>query len=149
MATTTTNLGLILPIGTENVSRQIINNNMQAIDDKFGNVDAAVGRNKLRSLLTKTTITSSYSTYNTYDGRKISDFKLIAIVAYRGNWSMGSLIIPKQNFVNATGALIMSAWNGTSIEFDIKYNSDTSFQAKYISTDTGTMRIEVLGMSFT
>ena len=97
MATTTTNLGLILPIGTENVSRQIINNNMQAIDDKFGNVDAAVGRNKLRSLLTKTTITSSYSTYNTYDGRKISDFKLnfsiTTLFSINWNWIISKCCI--------------------------------------------------------
>lgn len=39
MATTTTNLELTLPAGTENVSRQIINTNMQKIDTAFGELD--------------------------------------------------------------------------------------------------------------
>lgn len=38
MATQTTNLGLTLPIGTEQVSRQVINDNMTAIDNAVGAV---------------------------------------------------------------------------------------------------------------
>lgn len=38
MATTTTNLGLVLPVGTENVSRQIINDNNSIIDSAIGEV---------------------------------------------------------------------------------------------------------------
>lgn len=36
MATTTPNLGLVLPSGTENVSRQVINNNNTIIDSVVG-----------------------------------------------------------------------------------------------------------------
>jgi len=36
MATSTTNLGLTLPVGTENVSRQVINTNMSTIDTAIG-----------------------------------------------------------------------------------------------------------------
>ena len=36
MATTTPNLGLVLPDGTENVSRQVINNNNSIIDANVG-----------------------------------------------------------------------------------------------------------------
>lgn len=38
MAIQTTNLGLTLPIGTEQVSRQVINDNMTAIDNAVGAV---------------------------------------------------------------------------------------------------------------
>ena len=38
MATTTPNIGLTLPVGTEKVSRQIINQNMSKIDEKVGAV---------------------------------------------------------------------------------------------------------------
>lgn len=38
MATQTTNLGLTLPIGTEQVSRQVINENMRKIDESVGAV---------------------------------------------------------------------------------------------------------------
>lgn len=37
MATTTPNIGLTLPLGTENVSRQVINANWTLIDTEFGN----------------------------------------------------------------------------------------------------------------
>lgn len=36
MATTTPNIGLTLPVGTENVSRQVINGNWNLIDTEFG-----------------------------------------------------------------------------------------------------------------
>ena len=36
MATSTTNIGLTLPVGTENVSRQVINGNMSLIDAAVG-----------------------------------------------------------------------------------------------------------------
>lgn len=42
MATTTPNLGLTLPTGVENVSRQIINENMQAIDTQLGDYPSKV-----------------------------------------------------------------------------------------------------------
>ena len=38
MATQTTNLGLTLPEGTENVSRTVINTNNELIDAAFGGV---------------------------------------------------------------------------------------------------------------
>ena len=38
MATQTTNIGLILPIGTENVSRTVINTNWETIDAIVGAV---------------------------------------------------------------------------------------------------------------
>lgn len=40
MATTTTNLGLVLPVGSENVSRQIINENNTKIDTAIGQINA-------------------------------------------------------------------------------------------------------------
>ena len=40
MATTTPNIGLTLPIGTENVSRQIINTNNTKIDTAIGTLNS-------------------------------------------------------------------------------------------------------------
>lgn len=42
MATQTPNLGLTLPVGTENVSRQVINGNNTLIDTFAGNVNTAM-----------------------------------------------------------------------------------------------------------
>ena len=40
MATYTPNLNLTLPAGTENVSRQVINDNMTAIDNAYGTLES-------------------------------------------------------------------------------------------------------------
>lgn len=48
MATQTTNLGLTLPIGTEHVSRAIINENNQKIDDEFGTLSEQITNIKIR-----------------------------------------------------------------------------------------------------
>ena len=42
MATTTPNLGLVLPVGSENVSRLIINGNNSAIDTAYGQMDTKI-----------------------------------------------------------------------------------------------------------
>lgn len=42
MATTTPNIGLTLPIGTENVSRQIINDNNTKIDTAIGTLNSKI-----------------------------------------------------------------------------------------------------------
>ena len=44
MSSSTPNIGLTLPIGTEHVSRQIINDNMTKIDTAFGNMSKATMR---------------------------------------------------------------------------------------------------------
>lgn len=44
MSTTTPNLNLVLPEGSENVSRSIINTNNQAIDSAFGDLQDDVGK---------------------------------------------------------------------------------------------------------
>ena len=101
---------------------------------------------KLQSLITRNTFSSSYQTFNTYDARKISDFQFLAITVYRDLWAVGSIVIPRGNFVTATGAYIHFTWSSTPTEVFIKYDSDTSVQAKYNSTDTGTMRFEIIGI---
>lgn len=45
MSTSTPNIGLTLPIGTEKVSRAIINENMTKIDTAIGNINRATMRN--------------------------------------------------------------------------------------------------------
>ena len=43
MATSTPNIGLTLPIGTENVSRQIINTNNTKIDEFVNSIQESIG----------------------------------------------------------------------------------------------------------
>ena len=89
MATTTPNIGLTLPIGGENVSRQIINDNNTIIDSKMGAVP--VGQNlqgEIASLsdqianANRATITSrlssSYGTIAAYESC-IGDLCAVAI----------------------------------------------------------------------
>ena len=108
------------------------------------------GRMKVESLIIQTAITSSYTTYNTYNSRKFSDYQFVIVVARRGNWILGSTIVLRERFTKTTGTMVMSAWNDDSVEVDVKYTSATSVQAKYITNSTGsTIYFEVLGVSLT
>lgn len=68
MATTTPNLGLTLPTGTEKVSRQIINDNMQLIDTAVGEVDTKIDDK---------TADSGWLTENGFSYRKIGNLCII------------------------------------------------------------------------
>ena len=70
MATTTTNLGLTLPTGTEHVSRQIINNNMQLIDDNAPTLSSK------ETLQLETGVTANEANVWKYGG--------IGVVSFRG-----------------------------------------------------------------
>lgn len=98
------------------------------------------------SLNAEQTITSSYATYNLASGKSFNDWDMINVVAYRGNWVVGTAMVTVASFKNITGVQILTGWNGTSIEYDVKYTSATSFDAKYISTDTGTLKVRIYAM---
>lgn len=65
MASQTTNLGLTLPAGSENVSRNVINGNMELIDEAYGtmeeNVDYLMNGGPLYDFLITREFTKTYS----------------------------------------------------------------------------------------
>lgn len=99
------------------------------------------------TLLTDTTLTSSYETVGTYNNRKFSDYNVIVFEFFRGSWCMGSIVMSRSKFTSSTGVLHMSAWGGTSIEYDVKYKSDTSVDVKKITTDTETQSVRIGGFA--
>ena len=137
---------------TLTISQQTLTDSQKAqVQSNLGltNFINAVGRVRAESLLVKSAITNSYVTYNNYNGRKFSNYQFILINGYRDGWCAGSILLLRGSFTGATGAYIMTSGGGNSIEFDVKYKNDTSFQAKYISSSSGTYRMEVIGINLT
>ena len=99
-------------------------------------------------LLNKTSVTSSYATYNTYNSRKLSDYDILVFQFYRNSWLIGTATVIRSTFSGLDGVTYMYNWNqNTPIEFDIKYKSDTSIDIKHITSDTGTESVAVYGLN--
>ena len=98
------------------------------------------------SLLTKTQTTSSYSTKNLYASRKFSDYEMIGVIGYRGEWMIACAIVPTSWFTDATGVALMSTYNSISVELDVKYTSDTQVDIKEITSDTGSHYVRIYGI---
>lgn len=97
------------------------------------------------SLLDKTQTTGSYVSKNLITGRKLSDYSMIGIMAYRGEWILGTQMLPMSWFLASSGVAILTKWSSTDIEIDVKpvSGSDTSVQVKHITTDTGTIYVRI------
>lgn len=94
------------------------------------------------ALLSKTKLTTSYETYSTYNNRSFGDYKILSFSVIKGSWVIGEITIPKTQFESTNVAIMTSYNNTTPIEVDIKYISDTSISAKYVSsTDDINLRI--------
>lgn len=150
MATTTPNLGLTLPTGNENVSRQIINDNMQEIDNKCVNLtDYNSLKTDYMTLVGKTELTSSYVTIPTYQGRKISDYIDLVFVFDRGNWCFGTLFCIRSAFVDSLEGVYYVTRAGTSGEFiecDVKYVDNTHVSVKKITNDSTSIYVRVYAL---
>ena len=150
MATTTTNLGLTLPVGTEKVSRQIINDNMQVIDNQCVNLnDYNALKTDYMTLVGKTELTSSYVTIPTYQGRKISDYIDLVFVFDRGDWCFGTVFCIRAAFVEALQGVYYVTRAGTSGEFiecDVKYVDDTHVSVKKITNDSTKIYVRVYAL---
>lgn len=92
------------------------------------------------SLLTDTTLTANYATYNTYGGRKISDYDVLLFifgvdigdmrgtaVVNKSNWGSGKIIT--NNILHGSTSSSASAFSVGGIT--VQYKNDTSFSAKY------------------
>lgn len=92
------------------------------------------------------TLTSSYETINTYNSRKFSDYDLLVVVYYRGNWITGSDVVVMNQFTSMTGITKYVLYDNVGIEYDVKFTSDTSFDCKKITTDTANMSVKLYGL---
>ena len=97
------------------------------------------------SLLNKTQTTGSYVEKPLIADRKLSDYSMIGIMAYRGEWILGTQMLPMSWFLASSGVAILTKWSSTDIEIDVKpvSGSDTSVQVKHITTDTGTIYVRI------
>lgn len=97
------------------------------------------------SLLDKTQTTGSYSEKALIADRKLSDYSMIGVMAYRGEWILGTQMLPMSWFLASSGVAILTKWSSTDIEIDVKpvSGSDTSVQVKHITTDTGTIYVRI------
>lgn len=105
------------------------------------------------SLITGTTLTASDSTYNTYAGRKFSDYDVILFIfgvddtdtrrtaiINQPFWSSGHQIA--ESILHGSASSSASAYSVGTIA--VKYRNDTSITARY--TGSGTIkRLQVLG----
>ena len=105
---------------------------------------------KYEQIMSMKTPGTSYSTVNLNSNKKFSDYDFIHIICYRAKWLLTSATISVTVFSNSsstTGACPVGFWNGTLIEFDIKYTSDTSVDIKYIcDTTQSDLTIRIYGV---
>ena len=140
---------LRIPDNWRSQDRQFVIQLERVLDKLYqGKVDVkdfkeAVEGMKPATILPKTSLTSSYVDVSTDE--KLSDYEVIVVEAYRDDWCMGSVTLASYEFVSATGVAFTSFWNGTSIEYDAKYKTDTSVSVKKITSDTGTQYIKIIG----
>lgn len=85
------------------------------------------------SVLTSTTLTTTDTVYNTFNGRKFSDYDvLIFTVGNTGDDIRNSIIIPTSIWVS-NRRLVFTVFHGEGsvdkTNFTIAYNSDTSIKA--------------------
>ena len=147
MASYTTNLNLKKPAGSENVAIGDINGNMDTIDSAYGAVNSQIAKvNGYWTIINSTVITTSYTTYSTYNSRVISDYVLLSISAILGDWDVCSMLIPQSIFAGGQNVAMFFHDGSNTIEVDIKYKSDTSVEAKYSGTVSGNVKIRIIGL---
>ena len=157
--TPTPNLGLRIPVGTDPASVDDINYNSNLLDTVLGAVgntsvkdqldelsDQIANINGYNTIIDKQLLTTSYATYGTYNSRKLSDYYMLAITPALGNWRMGTCFIPRSAFVGGEWVSQFFHDGSNVIEVDVKYKSDTSFEAKYIGTASGNIYFHVQGI---
>ena len=100
------------------------------------------------TLLGTTELTSSYVVTDTYSLRKFSDYEVIFCVFYLGEWEVGSVVSPRSKFVTDTGISYITNSSDGSVEFDVKYASDTSVSIKKITSSTKKASVMICGISY-
>ena len=157
-----------LPQNTDPISVSDFNYNFEVIDDNLitedqswtsaqktralNNIGAAAKSAisaqpiDYETLINNEICTTSYVTKNTYNSRKFSDYAVLMFVFERDTWIVGTSICPRNIFTADTGIACITDWDGTRIEYDVKYVSDTSASIKKITNDSGECRVRVYGL---
>lgn len=107
---------------------------------------------KTQSILTATTITSTETSYNTYSGRKFSDYDFF--VFYMGTSATdirGTIFLHKSDFDSSGDTWTITAAHGETLQnrsaVTGKWNSDTSVKLKTAGSNAFD-RVWCLGFKF-
>lgn len=108
----------------------------KALKDAIDGLGEAINGTKVDylTLINTQSLTSTYVTSNTYSGRSFASGVWLIFNAVHKGWVLESQMVPYASFKQATGIELRCMVSSTPIEVDVKYVSDTSFQAKYIGT---------------
>jgi hypothetical protein len=119
-----------------------------------------LGKTQVFSLLTSQSITAArneWQTFNTYSGRKISDYSLIVFCLKASSTDYRSVnILPKVSFDSTSESIILTSLHGSTSEkisnVQFRYVSDTQIEAKWYAFDrsgadaSGIRIIEMFGI---
>lgn len=114
-----------------------------ALSSKISDVD---NRKSYFTLANMQQITDAYVTRNTYNGRKFSDYDLIAVTPSINGWVKGSSIVARAAFTKYTGMEIHTFVGSSPLEIDVKYVSDTSYDAKFIGSPGTSVYVFIYGI---
>jgi hypothetical protein len=93
-----------------------------------------------------TKLTNAYTTISTFNSRNITDYGMLAIMFGTSTWIKQSTVIPVSKFKQITGCdLYYPSSNGT-VEVDVKYKTDTSFDVKYIASQGADVYLYIYGI---
>ena len=120
------------------------NGGLNDIQDAITNIPNTV-LSSYNSLIIQTPINGTETVYNTYQGRKFSDFTVIFITVIIGNYIRENVIIPRSTFTGYanTGTSLNYTTGGNNVEIVIKYNSDTSVKMKYNSSASPSVEVRI------
>ena len=126
--------------GTANstVFEAVSDGGLNALNSKITSMDFGY-----YSVIEGVSLTTSYTEIPTYGSRKFSDYKVIEILASKDNWVFLVGVIPTSSFPNRTG---VACFISPGIEVDVKYKSDTSVEAKYISSNTVSIVLQIFAI---
>lgn len=144
-------------VGSTPLQAQVntINGNISTINTKIGSVGSTSLQEQVDTLNSKIDygtiinlqqITDTYVTRSTYQNRKFSDYNMLVFTIVMSNWAKISSVIPPTAFLNLSGVDIRYQDTNGIVEVDIKYTSDTSFDAKYIGNPSNGVFIYCYGI---
>ena len=113
-----------------------LNSNISDLDNRKGYFTLAQAQQ----------ITDAYVTRKTYNGRKFSDYDLIAVTPLINGWIKGTSIVSRNSFMQETGMEIHTYVGSNPLEIDVKYVSDTSYDSKFIGSPGASVYVFIYGI---
>lgn len=98
------------------------------------------------TLINDVSLTSSYVMDYAWDNRAFEDYELLIFSCILDGWEMANYMIPYGKFSTRTG-VSMHFWEGQNvIEVDVKWVSRNAYQAKYMGSPSGTVKLACYGI---